>query len=238
MQRARRLASIAVIAVLGTTALSACRSDSSVAAYVGDRKITENEVTSVLDDAKSKVPPDATVTPPDRPTVPGQARVPSRPEVVGTLLMAEVCRQLAAEKGFQPVPQSSMDASVQQLALPATARYVQLYTEVKACEAGIPVQPVTPTPEQLADLVARGRAADVIPLEAKDEEAAQQLNQEIVHRALATRAALVEALAARDITVNPRYQPLEYSVLPFANNMPAVAMTVGPTGPDTMVDPR
>ena len=51
MQRARRLAPIAVVAALGIIALTGCRAQPDVAAYIGDRQITENQVTGILDDA-------------------------------------------------------------------------------------------------------------------------------------------------------------------------------------------
>ena len=52
MQRARRLASVAVVASLAVAGLSACRSEPSVAAYAGGAKITEERVQDVWDDAR------------------------------------------------------------------------------------------------------------------------------------------------------------------------------------------
>ncbi|GAA3772396.1 hypothetical protein GCM10022225_69720 [Plantactinospora mayteni] len=239
MQRARRLASIAVIAVLGTTVLSACRSDSSVAVYLGDKKITEDEVTSVLDDVRSKVPPgghEPGATPaPDAPEV----KAPARAQVVGTLVMREVCLKLAADKGFTPSEQAPIEQVAQATGLPADSRYVRLFSELDACRAGIPVaQPVAPTQEELMDVVARGRVAGVIPEEAKDAEAGQQLDGDVLRRALAMRNTLVEALENSDLTVNPRYRPLEYPVLTFSDGSPALVIPIGQSGADTVIDAR
>lgn len=239
MQRARRLTSIAVIAVLGATVLSACRSDSSVAAYLGDRKITEDEVSSVLDDARSKVPPSgqaAGATP--QPGAP-EVKAPSRAQVVSTLVMREICQRLAAEKGFKPMEQAPLEAVAGQLGLPPGARYVQIFAELDACRAGLPVtQTVAPTQRELMDIVARGRAAGVIPPDAKDQEAGQQLDGDVLRRALAMRNILAEATADTKITVNPRYRPLEYPVLTFSDNSPALVVSIGHSGPDTVIDAR
>ena len=55
MQRARRLASVAVIATLGVTGLSACRSAPDVAVYFGSAsEISVAEVQRVFDDARTK----------------------------------------------------------------------------------------------------------------------------------------------------------------------------------------
>ncbi|MFY1673141.1 hypothetical protein ACN27G_24780 [Plantactinospora sp. WMMB334] len=239
MQRARRLASIAVIAVLGATALSACRSDSSVAVYLGDKKITEDEVTEVLDDVRDRVPqggdePGATPAP-GAPEV----KAPTRTEVVSTLTMREVCLKLAADKGFTPSEQAPIEQVAQATGLPADSRYVRLFSELDACRAGIPVtQPVAPTQEELMDVVARGRVAGVIPPDAKDGEAGQQLDGDVLRRALAMRNALHEALEGYDVTVNPRYRPLEYPVLTFSDSSPALVVPIGQHGPDTVIDAR
>ncbi|MEQ4302911.1 hypothetical protein ABNF97_16190 [Plantactinospora sp. B6F1] len=238
MQRVRRLASIAVIAVLGTTALSACRSDSSVAVYLGDKQITEEEVTSVLDDARSKVSPSGQPGATPEPGAP-ESKAPTRREVVTTLVMREVCLKLAADKGFKPSEQAPIEEIARVTGLPADSRYARLFSEVDACRAGIPVtQPVAPTQEELMDVVARGRAAGVIPPDAKDGEAGQQLDGDVLRRALTMRNALVEALESTDVTVNPRYRPLEYPVLTFSDSSPAVVVPIGQAGSDTVIDPR
>jgi len=243
MQRARRLASIAVIAVLGTTVLSACRSDSSVAAYVGDRKITEDEVSKVLDDARSKVPPGGHVAgaTPQPGTAPGagEVKAPTRSEVVSTLVMREVCTRLAADKGFKPVEQAPADRVAEQLGLPPGSSYVQIFAEVDACKSGIPAgQPVAPTQQELSDLVAKGRTAGVIPPDAKDDEAGRQLDGELLRGMLATRNTLASAVADFDVVVNPRYRPLSYTVLPFSNGSSAVSLEIGESGSGTVIDAR
>ncbi|MBE1484951.1 hypothetical protein [Plantactinospora soyae] len=243
MQRARRLASIAVIAVLGTTVLSACRSDSTVAAYVGDRKITEDEVTKVLDDARSKVPPGGHVptaeptAPPEPGTPPEGAEVkaPTRSEVVRVLVMSEVCERFAVGKNFTSPERPPADEWAKQQGLPPGSRYVEHSLDLAICVAGIPEGQAEPTKEELQSLVALGRSTGAVPPDAKDEEAGKQLDQPQLRGGLALRNTLTQAVADQKVTVNPRYRPLEYPVL-FLSGTPAVSVTVGQGGLDTVVD--
>ena len=55
MQRARRLASIAVVAVLAVTGLSACRNQPGTAAQFGGTTITQADVDKVYTDAQDKL---------------------------------------------------------------------------------------------------------------------------------------------------------------------------------------
>ncbi|WP_233604446.1 hypothetical protein [Micromonospora sp. HM5-17] len=236
MQRVRRLASIAVIAVLGTTALSACRSDSSVAAYLGDRKITEAEVTSVLEDATSRVPS------PSGEAAAGGAvvRVPSRSEVVRVLVLGDVCRRLTAERGLQPSERANPDQVAAQFALPAGSRYVQQLAELYTCLTAIPAdQQVTPTDADLTDLVARGRRAGVVSPDERDADARNRLSQgPQLGTALSQRKVLSEALDRDEIIVSPRYRPLEFPLLSFSDGSPAVSVLIGQAGPDMLVEAR
>ncbi|MBF9131126.1 hypothetical protein I0C86_19485 [Plantactinospora sp. S1510] len=245
MQRARRLASIAVIAVLGTTVLSACRSDSTIAAYVGDRKITEDEVTKVLDDARSKVPPGGHVpsadpsTPPDPNTPPGEAEVkaPTRSEVVRALVMREVCKRFSAGKSFSSPERPPLDEWAKQQGLPPGSRYAEESLDLALCVAGVPQGEAEPTKEELQSLVALGRKTGAVPPDAKDDEAGKQLDQPQLRGGLALRNTLTQAVADQKVTINPRYRPLEYPVL-FLSGTPAVSVTVGQDGPDTVIDAR
>ena len=81
MQRARRLASMVVVASLTVAGLSACRTEPSVAAYVGDSgRVTEKRVQQVWDDAQTALT-DA--------GAPGGVPI-SRGDIVKTLVSADV----------------------------------------------------------------------------------------------------------------------------------------------------
>jgi hypothetical protein len=238
MQRVRRLASIAIIVVLGATGLSACRSEPGVAAYVGDRKITEDEVTQVLQDAGSRVPsPSASPDPAAPPGAPPVKAV-TRAEVVRVLVLEEVCRRLAADKGFQPVQRPPVDEWAQQRGLPLGSRYVEHSIEVEACISGVPAgEPVAPTQEDLTDMVARGKAADVVPPEVTVEEFGQRFDGEALRHGLAVRNTLTEAVARYDVTLSPRTGLLEYPLLTLGEAT-IVVVPIGDGGPGTVVDAR
>src|SRR5688572_7651854 len=97
MQRARRLASVAVVASLAVAGLSACRSEPSVAAYVGAGKVTETRVQEVWDEAREAVTADAATRPQPSPSASAEpdAMPITRSDVVRTLVAVEVLAEVA-----------------------------------------------------------------------------------------------------------------------------------------------
>ncbi|MGK5517902.1 hypothetical protein ACSNN9_00935 [Micromonospora sp. URMC 107] len=235
--RARRLAAVASVA-LGLVALSGCRAEPGVAAYVGDLRITEDAVTGVVDDlrAKNPAPTGQPEAPDGRP--PAQApQLPGRGQVVSVLVLAEVCERVSAEKNYQPRGQVAPEQLAQQFGLTPDTGYVRQVAELYNCLSGVPTgAPAEPTAQDLADVVAAGRKAGAIPADVPDEAAARQLDGEQLRTALATRRSLAEAVAAYDVTVNPRYRPLEFPVLSFSGNAPAVSVPLGEAGSDAVTD--
>ncbi|MFG1776143.1 hypothetical protein ACGFIR_05655 [Micromonospora sp. NPDC049051] len=235
--RARRLVAVASVA-LGLVALSGCRTEPGVAAYVGDLRITEDAVTEVLDDVRAKNP-----TPTGQPEAPeGQPpaqapQLPGRSQIVSMLVLTEVCERLSAEKNYQPRGQVAPEQVAQQLRLTPDTGYVRRSAELYSCLSGVPpVAQAQPTAQELADVVAAGRRAGAIPADMPDEEAAARLDGEQLRAALATRKPLAEAVTAYDVTVNPRYRPLEFPVLSFSDNAPAVSVPLGETGSNGVTD--
>ncbi|MDG4774821.1 hypothetical protein [Solwaraspora sp. WMMD792] len=220
MQRVRRLASITVIALVGVAALSACRSQPGVAAYVGDEQYTEEQVTSVVDDLSDQLGEQAGEQ--------GAPPLPTRQQVVSALVLADVCAQLDVPGGAQPI---SPEQYAQQFGLPPDSEYVRAAAQAWTCITGLQAGgQVQPTQEELFDLVDRGRAAGVIPEDVTDEEAAGQLDGEQLRSALAARDAIADAVVEQDVTVNPRYRPLEFPVLSFQTaqgNVVAVGIPLG-----------
>lgn len=235
--RARRLVAVASVA-LGLVALSGCRAEPGVAAYVGDLRITEDAVTDVVADLRAKNP--APTGQPEAPEgqPPAQApQPPGRGQVVSVLVLAEVCERVSAEKNYQPRGQVAPEQLAQQFGLSPDTGYVRQVAELYTCLSGVPTgAPAEPTAQDLADVVAAGRKAGAIPADVTDEAAAGQLDGEQLRTALATRKSLAEAVAAYDVTVNPRYRPLEFPVLSFSGNAPAVSVPLGEAGSDGVTD--
>ncbi|WP_433531496.1 hypothetical protein ACQPYA_05180 [Micromonospora sp. CA-263727] len=231
--RARRLVAVASVAV-GLVALSGCRSEPGVAAYVGDHRITEDAVTEVIDDvrAKNATPTEAVES------VPGQeVRLPGRTEVVSTLVLGEVCERVSAAEGYQPQGQVDPEQVAQQLGMSPETGYVRQVAELYTCLSGIPVgAPVAPTEQELAALVAAGKRAGAIPADVTVEQAAPQLDGDQLRQALANRNSLAGAVEAHDVTVNPRYRPVEFPLLSFTGNVVAVGVPLGEPGSNAVTD--
>ncbi|MFI6821795.1 hypothetical protein ACIBJE_12705 [Micromonospora sp. NPDC050187] len=240
--RARRLVAVASVAV-GLVALSGCRSEPGVAAYIGDQRITEEAVTRILDelrdDAASSTPEQpATDQPAGQPGAPGEPRLPGRGEVVSTLVLGEVCQRLSAEKGYRPQNEVPVEQISQQLGYPTNTAYPQRVAELYTCLSGVPAgAPVAPTEQEMTDLVKAGKKAGAIPDEVTVEQAASQLDGQQLRTALATRNALAEAVEGYDVTVNPRYRPLSFRVLSFPGDVAAVSVPLGEAGSDAVTDP-
>lgn len=247
MQRARRVASIAVIAMVGAVALAGCRSEPGIAAYYGDQKITEDQVTSVVDDARrrlapSTAPADAASPSPDPALPPGaeQPAAPTRQDVVTVLLLGAVCEKLRAERGYQPADDLSPEQVASLVGAPADSAYARDAAKLYTCLESIPDQSVTPSQEDLNDLVARARTApDVVPPGTPDDVVINRLGGDPSYLpALSDKRTLEQAAADYDVTVNPRYRPLEFPVLRFRGNIAAISVSLGGPGPGTVVDPR
>ncbi|MBQ1074559.1 hypothetical protein KBX06_15490 [Micromonospora sp. C31] len=236
--RARRLVAVASVA-LGLVALSGCRTEPGVAAYVGDLRITEDAVTEVVDDLRAKNPrptgqPEASEGRPPAQVPP----LPDRGEVVSVLVLAEVCERVSADKNYQPGGQVAPEQVAQQRGLSPATGFVRQLADLYNCMTGVPPTGAAtqPSAQELADVVAAGRRAGVIPADMSDEEAASRLDGNELRAALATRKSLAEVVAAYDVTVNPRYRPLEFPLLAFSGNAPAVSVPLGETGSDGVTD--
>jgi hypothetical protein len=168
-----------------------------------------------------------------------QAKPPTRGLVVSLLVLGDVCDRLSADKGYRPQGQVAPEQVAQALGVAADSEYAERTAKLYTCLSGIPSgEPVAPSEEQLADVVARGRAAGVIPAETGDKEAAAQLDGDQLRAALGTRKMLAEAVTSYDVTVNPRYRPLEFPVLSFQGDAAAVTVPIGEGDPGTVIDAR
>ncbi|WP_026274785.1 hypothetical protein [Salinispora tropica] len=229
--RARRLVAAASL-VVGLVALSGCRTEPGVAAYVGDQNITENTVDSLLDELRESSASTET------PELGGPGpQLPSRSEVVGTLVLGEVCDQASADQGYQPRERVEPVQVAGQLGLPPESEYVRQLAALYTCLSGLPMgDSVAPTEQELAEVIAAGRTAGVIPADTPDDVVAGQLDGPQLREGLASRRVLAEAAGEYDVTVNPRYRPLEFPVLSFSPGVAAVSVLLGEPGSDAVTD--
>ncbi|KOX09114.1 hypothetical protein ACWD6L_25595 [Micromonospora profundi] len=225
--RARRLVAVASVS-LGLVALSGCRAEPGTAAYIGDQRITDSEVTAAMNDLRTKNPTPTAAPQTDASGQPAPGpQLPELADVVRVMVLTNVCERASAEKGYQPRSQVSVDQAAQQLGLNPETGYVREMAKLFTCLSGLPAEPVEPTEQEMADVIAAGRGGGNIPAEVSDEDAARQLDGEQLRGALATKRVLAEAVERYDVTISPRYRPLEFPLLSFSGDVAAVSVPLG-----------
>lgn len=227
MQRARRFASAAVVASLAVAGLSACRTGSSVAAYVGGSELTEARVQQVYDQVRAATGGEPAAAP------------ITRTDVVHTILSDQVLAEVAKRHSVAlPADLSTTDYATT-LHLPADSEYVRLYAEsdtyVKLLRQGVKDLP-EPTDAELQEifdiLVANGQ----VPKGGTFADFKTSLpaeNKQLVQTATAVRKEITEVADSLDIHVNPKYQPIGIAVLQFqTSNGEVRPLVTAPLGPD------
>jgi hypothetical protein len=195
MQRARRVALVAALAVLGAAALAGCRSQPNVAAYVGDLKITEAKVNQVIDEVLPRM---------------NKSQLGAvRQDVVRWLVVGEVARRVAAERGY-PVEDADRDQLAAQAQLPTGTRLARVYGDwlINVNAVYAKAQPVEATSEDLHAIYDQQVADGSLPPGTSFEEATANVDQARLARVVGLRNALRDAAKRMHVTVNPRYRPL------------------------------
>ncbi|MFK3981091.1 hypothetical protein ACI2K4_12020 [Micromonospora sp. NPDC050397] len=232
MQRARRLAPIAVVAAVGIIALTGCRAQPGAAAYVGDKQITENQVTEIIDEVRAKPAPAAAAGAPE-------ATPPTRTFVVSILVLDDVCERFTKAENLQAKEEAQVAQVAQQFGIAPETQLAQRTAKLYTCLSAVPTgEPVMPTPEELLALGKVAKSAGVIEASVSDQAAGDQLNGEQLQAALGNRKVLADAVDRFDVTVNPRYRPLEFPILSFQGGPAAVSVPLGEHDTGTVVDAR
>lgn len=239
MTRARRLSSVAVVASLAVVGLSACRSEPSVAAYVGDTRIAESRVQDVWDEAHDAFAEQAKKA--------GQpvAMPITRADVVRTLVSVDVLDDVAKKASLTLPADLSLADYSNQLRLPETVEFVRLYatadTTVKLLRQRATNAPA-PTDDDLREvydtLLANQGIEPGTPFETF-KSSLQAENRQLVQTSAAVRKDIEEVAGTMRIKVNPRYQPLSIPVLEFQTQngelRPLVSAPLGATAEDSPV---
>jgi hypothetical protein len=192
----RRLALVAVLAVVAGLALTGCRAQPRVAAYVGDRQYTNHDVDAYLGELNGLHLPNGN----------------TRQAILSALVMGDVGRRVADARKL-PVPAADVAGTAKALQLPADSPVSRLLAESNAVVQALSEQvtPVQPTEEDQREvyegLTFQGQLVSKFQ---KFEAVRQLLDQEQIGRGLAVRGVFNEALAKYHVTVNPKYAPLRY----------------------------
>jgi hypothetical protein len=217
MQRARRLASTAVVALLAVGGLSACRSEPDVAAYLGDGKtITEAHVEGVYNEARRELTRSREQVQRQDTTGASAASVPpvqvpfKQSDVLNALLSIDVLEQAAAAKGVQAAAEPTVEQIAQSAGYSPNWLYTKLYARTLQLRSA--VQPkVTPAPLTDADLrpvyerlVAGGAAGEAPSYEQFKGQLSDQ-NKQALQQSLGMRNELAKIIQDDNIKTNPRY---------------------------------
>ncbi|GHJ46002.1 hypothetical protein Cs7R123_33440 [Catellatospora sp. TT07R-123] len=209
----RRLIAAAGIAT-ALLALAACRSNPDIAAYVGDQKLTEQQVTELLNDyAKAQGA---------QPGADPNAAGPSREAVVQLFVSDQLCQRITKQQGDTTPPASPPAGTPELLAI---------YQRVQTCKESLKAEPVKPTEADLREVYDNGVAVKAIdpsdPNQSFDLLKAKLADGDYVSQALGKRKVLDDAAKAADVSVNPRYRSVYFPVLEFSQNLPALTAILG-----------
>jgi hypothetical protein len=218
MQRARRLASVAVVAAVAVTGLSACRSQPDVAADLAAGNISVARVQQVYKVAQgervatlakeAKTPPDAT----GQPAPPAPPLTPDA--VLDTLVSHQVLMTLAQRHNVQMPSPLPLAQYAKILHLPDTSEYLKIDVEVEALQFALNQggQGGPLTDSDLRDTLERLKALNL----ADQTTTLQQFTATLTDankKVLGTAVALRNEVGQQHARLNPRYQPFEIPLL-------------------------
>lgn len=223
MQRARRIASMTVIATLAVSGLSACRQAPDVAVYFGDTvQVPVAEVTRIYTDAEDRLTA-ARAAALEQQQQSEDAAAPLRmpissADVVGVLVSREIGNRLARQKNI-PQPAAQDPAPIAQaLGLPPDAEFTKLYAENYALynallQGAKPIQPSDADLRSVYDALKKaGSVAPEVTFEAFRSGISPQ-NEQLLSAGFAVRDEVQAQLDQVDATVNPRFAGADIDVV-------------------------
>ncbi|SDT70618.1 hypothetical protein [Actinoplanes derwentensis] len=242
MQRARRLASIVVVATFAVGGLGACGFQPEVAARVGGGEtVGEDRVQEIWDVSHAtivdKAPAASASSSASSAAEP--VRVPyTRGDLVRAIVSRELYGRLAAEKGVTLPAGVPYDEAGAQFGLPGTDEFVRLYTENAVLQNALTkavTSPAQPTDDEIRDVFDRiGAHGGIQPGTdfAAFSSALSPEDKTALSAALSVRRDVLALADKLDVEVSPRYQPLELGLLGVSNqstgqSYSVVAATLG-----------
>ena len=233
MQRVRRLASVAVVAILAGAGLAGCRSAPDVAVYFGQSAaFGVADVERIYDDARTRLTAarDAAGQSAEQAgasaAAAGPVEVPfTGPDVVATLVGHDLATRLARAQNVTLPADLPLDRAGQSIGLPGDAEYVRLWTETRLLFDQL-MEKAAAAQTTDADLRAvyqvfedTGELQPGTTFESFKAQVPPQAMQ-VLGRAVTVRNDVQRELDQLDVRVNPRYESAEISVYaePGPNN--------------------
>jgi hypothetical protein len=218
MQRARRVAFVAALAVLGVVSLAGCRTEPSVAAYVGGTKITEDRVERIVNEVK--------------PVLPKVALSDIREAVVRWIVVGEVADRLAHERGY-PVEPANLEDLASQLPVHVNGskeptELAKVYGKWLAAARAViqKVQPARLTDDDRRAIFDQAVADGKVPPNATYEQVSPQLDTLGYEQFVGLRDELLDAAKRAHLSVNPKYRPLVMTFGP-SPDLPELKLPLG-----------
>jgi hypothetical protein len=243
MQRARRLASVAVVAAVAVTGLSACRSQPDVAAYLATGNISVARVQKLYDvarderattlaiEAKSPTPaptdPAAPADPPAGPPPPLNSDV-----VLDLLVSHQVLMTMAQRRNVQMPSPLPIARYAKLLHLPDASEFLKLDVEVDALQFALrqDSKAGAPTDADLRDLLERLKAQKLADPTTTPEKFATDLtdaDKTLLGGAFVLRNEVRDEVSQLHLRLNPRYQAFEIPALTQLSQAGTVQVLVG-----------
>jgi hypothetical protein len=214
MQRAR-LMTLAAVGAMAAALLTGCKSEPTVAAYVGSDRITDAHVESVVDSASAKIRGDATQ---------------QRDTVLGLEVFLSVAKRYADEKGWA-TPSIDYAGVATSINLPEDNEFVRAVAEtdayLKLLSSNIP--PAAPSDADLQAMYQHAIAEQLAtPGHFSDFTDAIQPFMTDISAATGVRNELAAAAKRYGVTVNPRVAPVEMTLygIPTTTGEPFTAVAL------------
>ncbi|MCW2639782.1 MAG: hypothetical protein JWP76_2088 [Dactylosporangium sp.] len=230
MQRARRLALLAVLALVGTFALTGCRSQPGAAIYLGSTTYSQKYVDGLADQLQKAS---------------NLARGDVRQSIAQWLVMRDLGKRMVADNHW-PAPQVDEQSVTTQIqdglraggqgdtkgtSVESFRPLIQVFAQYQAYR-GVVQQHITlerASEADYADLYQRAKAAGQVPPGMDVATYAQSLgaqNEQAFQATLGLRKLYVEAIKKADLLVNPKYGLTELVLLSDQQNHPMVVAPI------------
>ncbi|NJC70236.1 hypothetical protein HC031_11015 [Planosporangium thailandense] len=213
MQRARRLALLAVLPVVGTFALTGCRSQPGTAVYIGSTSYSQKYVDDLADQLRK---------------MPSFSTGDSRQTIAQWLILRDLSKRLVADNRWQQpaVDEKTATATIEnglqqaggQVNTESVRPLIKLYAQLEAYQGAVQehITPQHATAADYADLYQRAKAAGQVPPnvdEATYTKTVGQQNEQTIQAVLGARKLYADAVKAAPVSLNPKYGPAELALL-------------------------
>jgi hypothetical protein len=227
MQRARRLAPLAALALVGTLALTGCRSQPGAAIYIGSATYTQKYVDGLSDQLQK---------------LPGFTRGDGRKNVTQWLVVRDLGKRMVADNNWK-APEVDEQAATAQIQEAVQSRgqgdarrtvesvrpLIQLYAQFEAYRGAVQqhVTLVAATDTDYADLYQRAKAAGLVEQGMDVATYRQSLgpqNDQLFRANLGLRKLYSDEVKKANVSINPKYAPAELALLHDQQNHPLVVV--------------